>query len=70
MRWRIDIEPDDNISELVGKAGIARALEGAQPVRLGGAKWFGIVAAQVSALVQVTKLEHGLLEAFLDRSTD
>jgi hypothetical protein len=30
---RIDIEPDD-IAELVGKAGIARALEGAQPVRL------------------------------------
>ena len=33
MSRRIDIEPD-NISELVGKAGIARALEGAQPVRL------------------------------------
>jgi hypothetical protein len=30
---RIDIEPDD-IGQLSGKAGIARALEGAQPVRL------------------------------------
>src|SRR5215470_9230246 len=33
MGRRIDIEPN-NISELVGKAGIARALEAAQPVRL------------------------------------
>jgi hypothetical protein len=33
MGRRIDIEPN-NISELVGKAGVARALEGAQPVRL------------------------------------
>ena len=30
MGRRIDIEPDD-VGELVGKAGIARALEGAQP---------------------------------------
>jgi len=33
MGRRIDIEPN-NISELVGKAGVARAFEGAQPVRL------------------------------------
>ena len=33
MGWRVDIEPDD-VGELVGKAGIVRALEGAQPVRL------------------------------------
>jgi hypothetical protein len=33
VSWRIDIEPDD-VSELGGKAGIARALEGAQPMRL------------------------------------
>jgi hypothetical protein len=33
MGWRLDIEPD-NIGELGGKAGVARALEGAQPVRL------------------------------------
>ena len=33
MGRRIDIEPDD-VGELGGKAGIARALEGAQPVRL------------------------------------
>ena len=33
MRRRIDIEPD-NVGELVGKAGIARAFEGAQPVGL------------------------------------
>jgi hypothetical protein len=30
---RIDIEPDD-VSQLGGKARIARALEGAQPMRL------------------------------------
>jgi hypothetical protein len=33
MRRRIDIEPDD-VSQLGGKAGIARALEGAQSMRL------------------------------------
>ena len=33
MRRRIDIEPD-NVGELGGKAGIARSLERAQPVRL------------------------------------
>src|SRR5215471_12985472 len=33
MGRRIDIEPND-VSELGGKAGIARALEGAQPMRL------------------------------------
>jgi len=32
MGRRIDIEPDD-VSELVGEAWIARALEGAQPMR-------------------------------------
>src|SRR5215469_1444325 len=33
MGRRIDIEPDD-IGELVSKAGVARTLEGAQPMRL------------------------------------
>ena len=40
MGWRIDIEPDD-VGELGGKAGVARALEGAE------AMWLQLVRRQM-----------------------